>query len=114
MNIATAFSVPSAQALSERVLSKYDLPAATTCQFLHFGVNETYRVEAGKKTYFLRVYRKTWRSRGEVEAEVDTLLYLRRHRLPVSSNTAKKRRVFDAHKCPGGRAVCRVVFCGSR
>ncbi|MFT5086763.1 MAG: Ser/Thr protein kinase RdoA (MazF antagonist) [Candidatus Latescibacterota bacterium] len=84
MTALTAFSVPSAQALNERVLCHYVLATPVRCDFLHFGVNETYRVSAAVKTYFLRLYRRGWRSRGEILAEVDMLLYLHRRRLPVS------------------------------
>jgi Ser/Thr protein kinase RdoA (MazF antagonist) len=84
MQRLTAFSVPSAQALNERVLSRYALPTPVQCEFLHLGVNETYRVRAAEKTYFLRLYRRGWRVRKEILAEVDMLLYLRRRRLPVS------------------------------
>lgn len=84
MTSLIAFSVPSAQALHARVLSRYALRAPVSCSFLHLGVNETYRVSSAQKTYFLRLYRRGWRSRGEILAELDMLAYLHRRRLPVS------------------------------
>jgi Ser/Thr protein kinase RdoA (MazF antagonist) len=105
-----AFSVPSAQALVERVLSKYALPAPIACRFFHMGVNETYRVEAGNKVYFLRLYRRGWRSRGEIEAEVDTLLYLHRRRLAVSYPIKRKNGSFLTQVAAPEGARYAVLF----
>ena len=45
---------------------------------------DTYQVEAESSTYFLRIYRHGWRTRAEIEAEVDMLLHLRSEGLSVS------------------------------
>ena len=70
--------------LAQRVLSKYNLPSPISCNFLRSGVNDTYIVKAGAATYFLRVYRYGWRTKGEIQAELEMLIYLHQRRLPVS------------------------------
>ena len=72
------------QALVDRLLSKYKLPRPIQCNFLHQGLNDTYIVKAGSSVYYLRVYRYGWRTKAEIQAELDLLTYLRRRRLPVS------------------------------
>lgn len=46
-------STLSATAIAERVLTKYDLPAAAQCHFFRKGICDTYRVQANKQEYFL-------------------------------------------------------------
>ena len=74
----------------ERVLSKYKLPTPIKCSFLSLGVNDTYRVDAGSSTYYLRVYRFGWRTQVEIRAELDMLTYLHRRHLPVSYPIKRK------------------------
>ena len=83
-------STLSGQALADRVLSKYTLPVPISCKFLRQGVNDTYVVAAGSSTYYLRVYRYGWRTKAEIEAELDMLTYLQRRHLPVSSPIKRK------------------------
>ena len=54
------------------------------CNFVNLGLNDTYIVRAGSSVYYLRVYRYGWRTKAEIQAELDLLTYLRRRRLPVS------------------------------
>jgi len=77
-------STPTAEALIERVLAKYELTAPIRCQFLHFGVNDTYEVRTKFDTYYLRVYRRGWRTRGQILAEVEMLEFLGKRGLSVS------------------------------
>jgi len=83
-------STLKSQALIERVLSKYKLPSTVRCNFLSLGVNDTYRVKAGSSTYYLRVYRFGWRTKAEIQAELDMLTYLHRRHLPVSYPLKRK------------------------
>ena len=78
------------QALIERVLSKYKLPTPIRCHFLQLSQNDTYQVKAGSSVYYLRVYRFGWRTKAEIEAELDMLTYLHRRHLPVSYPIKRK------------------------
>lgn len=83
-------SIVSARALLVRVLPKYRLRGPLSCRFLHRGLNDTYTVQAGASTYYLRVYRYGWRRKSEIDAEVDMLNHLARQRQPVSHPVQRK------------------------
>lgn len=73
-------------ALIEQVLPPWRLGAIGRCRLHARGINDTYRVEtAGGDTFFLRVYRHGWRSRGEIDTELALLRHLEAHRAPVSA-----------------------------
>ena len=77
-------SILSGQALAQRVLSKFHLADPVSCYFLNPGLNDTYVVAAGPSIFILRVYRHGWRTKAEIQAELDMLVYLHRRRMPVS------------------------------
>lgn len=77
-------STLAAPGLIQHVLRKYNLPTPICCNFFNNGVNHTYIVKAGSATYFLRVYRYGWRTKAEIQAELEMLTYLHQRRLPVS------------------------------
>jgi Ser/Thr protein kinase RdoA (MazF antagonist) len=53
-------------------------------------LNDTYTVQAGASTYYLRVYRHGWRRKSEIDAEVDMLAYLASQGQPVSRPVPRK------------------------
>ncbi len=77
-------SILSACELARRVVPKYKLPQPANCYFLNPGLNDTYAVTAGSSSFVLRVYRHGWRSKGEILAELEMLVYLHKHQVPVS------------------------------
>jgi Ser/Thr protein kinase RdoA (MazF antagonist) len=77
-------------ALIEQVLPAYGLGATGRCRLHARGLNDTYKIEtAGGETFFLRVYRHGWRSRGEIEAELAILRHLDQHGARVSVPLAR-------------------------
>ena len=70
-------SLLSEDALAERVLSKYDLPAPLTCRFWHRGINDAYLVQSEGKQWVLRVAPAGWWPPEELAAELDVLHFLR-------------------------------------
>src|SRR5262245_26729180 len=72
-------SLLSADALAERLLPDYDLPAGATCHFWHQSINDTYLVRAGDTRLMLRVAPANRRSREQMLAEIDLLRYLGQH-----------------------------------
>ena len=77
-------SILSGQALAQRVLCKFRLADPVRCYLLNPGLNDTYVVTAGSSIFILRVYRHGWRTKAEIQAELDLLIHLHRHRVPVS------------------------------
>ena len=87
-------SILSGRALAARVLNKFALPAPARCYFLNPGLNDTYGVTAGPSHYILRVYRHGWRTKPQIQAELEMLDYLHQHKLPVSYPIKRKDRSF--------------------
>ena len=77
-------STLSATALAERVLKRYDLPSRSVCRFFRKGICDTYRVEAGSREYFLKVYKSGRRTKLDVSEEVRLLNYLAAHAVSVA------------------------------
>ena len=76
-------SLLSEDALAERVLYKYDLPAPLTCRFWQRGINDAYLVQAAGKKWVLRVSPAGWWTREEYAAEVDVSRFLNARRIRV-------------------------------
>lgn len=78
-------SILSAQALLESVLTRYPVePSFSGCLFFKAHINDIYRARAGESVYYLRVSKAGWRSRQELQAEIDLVLYLHRSGIPAA------------------------------
>jgi|CXWK01.1.fsa_nt_gi Ser/Thr protein kinase RdoA (MazF antagonist) len=77
-------SILSAPALSEAVVRDYGLAVPTDCQFLQWGLNDTYLLKSKAPTYVLRIYRRGWRSLSEIQYEVEALLHMQKAGIAVS------------------------------
>jgi len=77
-------------ALTDRVLPQYGLRPPIHCRVCNRGVNDTYRAKHKTGVRYLRVYRYGWRTKAQIEAELDMLTYLHRRRLPVSHPVKRK------------------------
>ena len=66
-------STLSAEALALRVLKRYRLSGKVVCRFFRKGICDTYRVDAGDKEYYLKVYRAVRRTRTDVSEEARLL-----------------------------------------
>ncbi len=66
-----------ADALAQEVLSRYPIGEIRRCRFHARGLNDTYKVETtGDRSYFLRVYRAGWRTRSDIDTEIEMLRHL--------------------------------------
>ena len=77
-------SILSSEALMEEVLSKYLLNNPIQCQFFKLGVNDTYLVRDLTSSYYLRVYKYNWRTKEDIESELECLNYLSKNNISVS------------------------------
>jgi hypothetical protein len=77
-------SVLEPATISQHVELKWGWNRARS-EFWHRGTNDTYRIEKDGKRAFLKLYRRGWRSRAEIQGEVDLLRFLRRKHASVSS-----------------------------
>ncbi len=77
-------SILSSDALLEGVLNRYAFKGKIECHLFCSRVNDTYVVKTDSLTYYLRVYIHRWRSRKEIDAEIDLLRYLKKNEISVS------------------------------
>ncbi|MEC4985722.1 MAG: phosphotransferase [Oscillatoria sp. PMC 1068.18] len=70
--------------LVTRVLPEYEIAEICTCQFWHRGLSDIYLVETQTNRYILRVSHHHWRSRCEIDFELELLDYLHQNHLPVA------------------------------
>ncbi|MBL1178602.1 homoserine kinase [Pantanalinema sp. GBBB05] len=78
------YSVLASSALISQVLNQYDIGTVTSCQFWHRGLSDIYIVETQAKQYVLRVSHVHWRSRSDIDFELELLDFLRQNYIPVA------------------------------
>nr|WP_238569005.1 phosphotransferase [Xenococcus sp. PCC 7305] len=78
------YSTLSPQALVEQVLSNYSIEPITNCLLWNRGLSDVYLVETEQEYYVLRVSHHHWRSRLDIEFELELLDFLYQNSLPVA------------------------------
>ena len=78
------YSVFDSAFISRVVRTKWGWKRAK-CEYWNRGLSDTYRVEQGGRRAYLKVYRHGWRSRAEIQGEVELLRYLRKRNISVSN-----------------------------
>lgn len=85
MNFPVIHSTISAEALSREMLPDYEIGEVTACEYFTGGFNDTYRVKSGEgKTYYLRIYRRSWRTLPDILYELDVLNHLGEQGFPAA------------------------------
>jgi Ser/Thr protein kinase RdoA (MazF antagonist) len=65
------YSTLSPQAIVSGLLPYYNIGGVTSCQFWHRGLSDVYLVETLTTPYIFRVSHHHWRSKSEIEFELD-------------------------------------------
>lgn len=78
------YSTLSPQALIKGVLKKYRLGTIERCSFWNRGLSDIYLVETAAVAYILRVSHHHWRSRSDIQFELEFLDFLHRQGIPVA------------------------------
>lgn len=79
------YSTLSPSALADLALSRYPIDVPKNCQFWHRGLSDVYLLETLSESYILRVSHCHWRSKLEIDFELDFLDYLCRQGVPVAA-----------------------------
>jgi Ser/Thr protein kinase RdoA (MazF antagonist) len=79
------YSTLAPQALIDLILSEYATEEVTDCQLWHRGLSDVYLVETPSQQYILRVSHHHWRSKSDIDFELELLDFFDRHELPVSN-----------------------------
>lgn len=97
-------STLSPVALASLVASRYEIDAIENCQFWHRGLSDVYLVETRSQNYILRVSHTHWRSRHDIDFELEFLNHLAQHQIPVASPLRSKENKFSVKiKAPEGK-----------
>jgi len=88
-----------ASTLSEKELGlfiteKYQLNENFICKLFRTGVNHTYFISDNETKFVIRVYCYKWRTKKEIEQELELLILLKNNSLPVSHPIADKNGNF--------------------
>ncbi|MBD2176355.1 homoserine kinase [Pseudanabaena sp. FACHB-1998] len=78
------YSTLAPEALVDRVLSCFAVGEVTSCVFWMRGLSDIYLVSTRDSRYVLRVSHAHWRSKAEIEFELQLLEFLHRHHIPVA------------------------------
>ena len=89
-----AHSVFDGKYLIENILIKCLNDKAISCRLYKRGLNDTYLVEGKFKQYILRIYRREWRNKQEIDFELELLDFLQKNHQPVASPIALANGVF--------------------
>lgn len=92
------------QALTDEILPGFGVGAVSECQFYSDGFNHTYRVKTTDgQTYYLRAYRKAWRTLPDIQYELDVLNHLKAKGFPAAQPLAYQNgQFFCAVPAPEG------------
>jgi Ser/Thr protein kinase RdoA (MazF antagonist) len=84
-NFPAIASILSPEALIKEVMPGYEVGQISECQFYSGGFNHTYRIRTtGGSTYYLRAYRKSWRTLVDIRYELDVLNHLKNKGFPAA------------------------------
>ncbi len=83
-SIPVIHSIAAGEALSENVLHHYRIGTPLSCRLYQRGLNDTYLVETQQDRYILRVYRRGWRTKEEIDFELELLAFLRERNQPAA------------------------------
>lgn len=78
------YSTLAGHALVGKVLANYEISAASNCFFWHRGLSDIYLVETATQRYILRVSHAHWRTKSDIDFELELLDFLRHKSIPVA------------------------------
>jgi Ser/Thr protein kinase RdoA (MazF antagonist) len=106
------YSTLDSTALSNRVLPQYGIGEIASCQFWNRGLSDVYIVDAPTSQYILRVSHHHWRSKSDIEFELELLDFLHQHHLPVAYplRTTDDRLFVELNAPEGQRYAALFVY----
>ncbi|MBW4626215.1 MAG: phosphotransferase [Brasilonema octagenarum HA4186-MV1] len=88
--ISVIHSIPDSQALIDTLLRHYPISDIRNCKLYKRGLNDTYLVETDQQRYILRVYRRGWRNKQEIDFELELLAFLHEQKQSVAYPIVRK------------------------
>ena len=79
------YSKLSPNTIATDVLPKFGIGDISECVFFTGGFSDTYRVKTDDgQIFYLRVYRRSWRTLADIQYELDVLNYLKQKDFPAA------------------------------
>lgn len=83
-------SIPSTKAILSEIMPAYDVGRIVSCKLWSRSLNETYQVQTEEARYILRIYRTGWRTRSDIQYELDVLRHLTCKKIRVASPVLRR------------------------
>ncbi len=78
------YSTLAPDALTSLVFSSYAIEVTKSCQFWHRGLSDVYLLETIDNSYILRVSHCHWRSKIDIDFELEFLEFLDQYKIPIA------------------------------
>jgi Ser/Thr protein kinase RdoA (MazF antagonist) len=78
------YSTLASPAIASLVVSNYPIGKVVSCQFWHRGLSDVYIIQTPLRPYILRVSHHHWRSKAEIDFELELLDFWRQRQLPIA------------------------------
>jgi Ser/Thr protein kinase RdoA (MazF antagonist) len=79
-----AYSTIANEAIVSKILPHYKIDMPCSCQFWNRGLSDIYVVETASNQYILRISHHHWRTKSEIDFELELLDFLQQRQLPVA------------------------------
>lgn len=99
------YSTLSPQALIDGVISEYEIGVIEGCVFWNRGLSDIYLIETNQQSYILKVSHHHWRSRADIQFELEFLDFLHHQGIPVAHplKTNAQELLVTIHAVEGDR-----------
>jgi Ser/Thr protein kinase RdoA (MazF antagonist) len=78
------YSTLACSAIVANILPNYAIGLVRSCQFWHRGLSDIYILEGLEQQYILRISHAHWRSKSDIDFELELLDFLRQRQIPVA------------------------------
>ena len=106
------YSTLAPQAIVSCVLPRYKIGEVKNCSFWNRGLSDVYLVETSAEQYILRVSHHHWRSKSDIDFELELLSFLHQRQIPVAYplNTIDGRLSIAINAPEGERYAALFIY----
>lgn len=107
-------SILDADYIAERVSQLYAIGTIKKCTFISQGLNDTYLIICSQGKFIARLYRHKWRSREEIDGEIDFVTHLATNSAPVATFIPANNGAYvHSLQCPEGERFLALMQCAA-
>lgn len=85
IDLPVIYSTVAPYAIGSLVFNHYEIELPKDCQLWHRGLSDVYLLETLSTFYIVRVSHHHWRTKTELDFELELLEYLQHHSIPVAA-----------------------------